>query len=181
METTVLLETKRIVLRPFRLEDAEDAFAINQDPRVTCFIPEEFSATIEQVRQLMKQITLSDYEEYGYGRLALMDKNDGHFMRFAGLKILPNLQEVDLGYRLIPPHWGRGLATEAAQALVRYGFETLGLNRIIAMAMRDNTRSIRVMKKSGMRFWKAIQNAGHKVVVYQFTGPSPALRATQSP
>ena len=176
----MLLETKRIVLHPFRLEDAEDAFAMNQDPRVPRFIPQESSATIEQVRQLMKKITLSDYEKYGYGRLALMDKYDGHFMGFAGLKFLPDLQEVDLGYRLIHQDWGRGLATEAAQALVRYGFQTLGLNRIIAMAMRDSTRSIRVMKKSGMRCWKAMQHAGHKVVVYQLTDPPTALGETQS-
>ena len=177
----MLLETKRIVLRPFRLEDAEAAFAMNQDPRVTRFIPQESSATIEEVRQLIKQITLNDYEKYGYGRLALVDKNDGHFMGFAGLKFLPDLQEVDLGYRLIHKAWGQGFATEAAQALVRYGFETLSLSRIIAMAFLDNTRSIRVMKKSGMRYWKAIQHAGHKVVVYQLTGPSPAHRATPSP
>ena len=177
----MLLETKRIVLRPFRLEDAEAAFAMNQDPRVTRFIPQESSVTIEEVRQLIKQITLNDYEKYGYGRLALVDKNDGHFMGFAGLKFLTDLQEVDLGYRLIHKDWGQGFATEAAQALVRYGFETLGLNRIIAMALRDNTRSMRVMKKSGMRYWKAIQHAGQKVVVYQLTGPSPALRATPSP
>lgn len=177
----MLLETKRIVRRPFRLKDAEVAFVMNQDPRVTRFIPQESSATIEKVRQLIKQITLNDYEKYGYGRLALVDKNDGHFKGFAGLKFSPDLQEVDLSYRLIHKDWGQGFATEAAQALVRYGFETLGLNRIIAMTLRDNKRSIRVTKKSGMRYWKAIQHAGDKVVVYQLTRLSPTLRATQSP
>ncbi|MDG2014596.1 MAG: GNAT family N-acetyltransferase [Pirellulaceae bacterium] len=173
----MLFETKRLLLRRFRLEDAEDAFAMNQDPKVTRFIPGESNATVEAVQQLIQTTTLSDYEKYGYGRMAIIHKTDGHFMGFSGLKFLPDLQEVDLGYRLVQRDWGQGYATEAAQVVVRYGFETLGLQRIIAMAMRDNRGSIRVMQKLGMRFWKVSQYAGHEVVVYELTHTADTSQA----
>ena len=67
---------------------------------------------------------------------------------------LPEFNEIDLGYRLLPEFWGKGIATEASHAILTYGFDKLKLKRIIAIAMKENKASIRVMEKVGMQFDK---------------------------
>lgn len=74
------------------------------------------------------------------------------FTGWAELAYLPEFNEVDLGYRFMPKYWGVGIATEASTAILQYGFYTLGLPRIIAIAMQDNIQSIRVIEKVGMVF-----------------------------
>ena len=85
---------------------------------------------------------------------------------FAGLKWLVELGEVDLGYRFLPAYWGVGLATEAGEAVLRYGFERLGLRRVIGLVMPENTASIRVLEKLGLRFDGLIEDRGHRVARY---------------
>ena len=84
----------------------------------------------------------------------------------AGLKYLPEWEEVDLGYRLLPEYWGRGLATEASLASLRYGFETLQLSRILGLVHPANVRSIRVLEKCGLTFEKMVEVGAHPVARY---------------
>ncbi|MHC4994631.1 MAG: GNAT family N-acetyltransferase [Planctomycetota bacterium] len=76
------------------------------------------------------------------------------------------LDSVDLGYRFFSEYWGRGLATEAGLASVRFGFEVLSLERIIGLVMPDNTASIRVLEKVGMRFECEVEDEGDWVYRY---------------
>ena len=69
---------------------------------------------------------------------------------FCGLKYLTDLNEVDVGYRFLPEFWGKGLATEACAASIEFGFDTLGLEKIIGLVLPPNTASIRVLEKVGM-------------------------------
>jgi len=84
----------------------------------------------------------------------------------AGLKYLPEWEEVDLGYRLLPEYWGIGLATEASRASLRYGFETLQLSRILGLVHPANVRSIRVLEKCGLTFEKMTQIGSRLVAQY---------------
>ena len=93
-------------------------------------------------------------------------KQDDLFIGFCGLKYLPEEDEVDLGYRFVKAYWGMGLATESGKAALDYGFNELGLKRIIALALADNVGSIRVMEKLGMRFEKNFEEDGMKAVRY---------------
>ena len=107
----------------------------------------------EMERRIVEHV-LADYQKYGYGRLAIEWKATGQFVGFTGLKYLPNCQEIDLGYRLAKNFWGKGIATECGKASLDYGFHQLGLRRIIAIIMPQNTASFRVLEKLGFHYEK---------------------------
>ena len=81
-------------------------------------------------------------------------KEDSALIGWSGLSYLEDTGEVEIGYGLAKPYWGRGLASEAAAATIKYGFEQLGLPRIVAIASPDNITSRRVLEKLGMKFEK---------------------------
>ena len=87
----------------------------------------------------------------------------------AGLKYLDEFGEVDVAYRLIPAHWGRGLATEVAKASVQFGFTNLGLKRIVGLAMPENIASIRVLEKAGLRYMGTVPFWGKPFSKYVVT------------
>lgn len=162
-----MLETERTILRRFTLDDVDDAWQMNRNPEVSRYIPGEGSPDRDQVRRLIEENTLADYEKHGYGRLAIIYKPDNAFIGFTGLKYLEDMQEVDVGYRLRREYWGRGLATEATRPTIAWGFRTLGLERIIAMALKENEASINVMRKLGLTFWKDLVEEGQAAVCYR--------------
>jgi RimJ/RimL family protein N-acetyltransferase len=84
----------------------------------------------------------------------------------AGLKYLPEWEEVDLGYRLLPQYWGIVLTTEASLTSLRYGFETLQLSRILGLVHPANVRSIRVLEKCGLTFEKMVEVGSRPVAQY---------------
>jgi RimJ/RimL family protein N-acetyltransferase len=84
---------------------------------------------------------------------------------------LDDLGEVDLGYRLMTAYWGQGLATEASRACVSYGWQTLGLKRIVGLVDHENLRSVRVLKKVGFVFERMIEYRGQLVAQYAIERP----------
>ena len=92
-----------------------------------------------------------DFDEVGYGRWACILKETQTIIGFCGLKYLPDLDAVDVGYRFLPQYWGHGLATEACMASLDFGFTTLCLEQIIGLVLPNNPASIRVLEKAGMQ------------------------------
>src|SRR5205085_9361566 len=131
----VILETNRLLLREYVEEDAEAFFRLNTTPEVLRFVPDKALLSVEQARQILIDHPIADYQKHGFGRGACILKSTGEQIGFAGLKYLEELGEVDVAYRLMPAYWGLGLASEAAQASVRFGFTNLGLTRIIGLVM----------------------------------------------
>ena len=152
----VILETDRLLLREYVQEDAEAYFKLNTDPEVVRFVPDKPLLNVEQARQTLIDHPMVDYRKYGFGRGACLLKSTGEQIGFAGLKYLEELGEVDVAYRLLPAHWGKGLATEAALASIRYGFADLGLKRIIGLVMPENVASVRVLEKMGLRYTETV-------------------------
>ncbi len=107
---------------------------------------------------------MADYRTYGFGRWACVLRASDEVIGLAGLKFLPERDEVDLGYRFQVAHWGRGLATEVSQAVVRYGFETLKLPQITALVQPENIASVRVLGKCGLTPTGEVQYRGRRVV-----------------
>ena len=155
-----ILETDRLLIREFVEEDAEAFFSFNGDSEVMRHTGEPPSTSVNQVRQMIR--VYPDYRTHGYGRWAVVHKPDGLVVGFNGLKYLEDLCEVDLGYRLRVDYWGRGIATESSLEIVRYGFETLRLERIIGLVLPANTASIRVLEKVGMRYDGMIDYCGEQ-------------------
>jgi [ribosomal protein S5]-alanine N-acetyltransferase len=157
----VILETGRLLLREFVEEDAEWFFRLNSDPQVLRFVPDKQLLSVEQARQILLDHPIADYRKHGFGRGACILKSTGEPIGFAGLKYLVELGEIDVACRLIPPMWGKGLATEAARASVRYGFANLGLKQIIGLAMPENVASVRVLEKIGLHPIGTVTFWGH--------------------
>jgi [ribosomal protein S5]-alanine N-acetyltransferase len=158
----VILETDRLLLREYVEEDAEALFKLNSDPEVLRFLPDERLLNVEQARQILIDHPIADYRKYGFGRGACILKSTGEQIGFAGLKYLEEVGEVDVAYRLMPTHWGQGLATEAALASVRFGFFDLGLKQIIGLVMPENIASVRVLEKTGLRYAETVSLWGHQ-------------------
>jgi [ribosomal protein S5]-alanine N-acetyltransferase len=80
--------------------------------------------------------------------------------------------DVEIGWRFLPEYWGRGLATEAARAVMQYGFDTFGFGRLVYVSQRANQRSIRVAEKLGMAFERSFVHKGKEVVRYAKDNPN---------
>lgn len=146
-----MLETKRLHLRPPVLTDADNLFQLNSDPLVMRYTGDLNFRTPLDAQELILKKMIPQFEKYQMTRM-MVTLHDGTFLGWCGLKYHPETDEVDLGYRFMQKYWGMGYGTESGHASLKYGFETLGLKRIIAKAMPKNTGSIKIMQKLGMTF-----------------------------
>ncbi len=153
-EEMVTLETPRLVLRRWREEDVAPMAAIHADPEVMRWIRDGSVRDEQQTRRGIEAWE-SEWESQGFGLFALELRSTGKLAGFTGLSVPHFLPEVmpavEVGWRLGRSHWGQGLATEAAAAAVRFGFEERGLERIVSIAQVGNDASERIMTKLGMR------------------------------
>lgn len=154
MKSNTIIETERLILRELEAADCEDMLTLHSSPQVQKYTGEPVVNSLAEVKKSLEINTFADYKNHRFGRLAVIYKPDNKFIGWAGLKYLPEFDEVDIGYRYLNNYWGIGIATEASLALLKYGFESLKLKTIIAIAMKENKASIRVMEKVGMTFWK---------------------------
>jgi len=145
------LMTDRLVLRGWTAPDRDAFAAMNVDPEVMRFFPAVQSRA--ESHAMVDRIQAS-FESDGCGLWALERRDDGAFVGFTGLLRvgdgLPVSGEVEVGWRLTRSAWGQGLATEAARAALRYGFETGGLHDAMSMTAQINVPSRRVMERLGM-------------------------------
>jgi ribosomal-protein-alanine N-acetyltransferase len=116
------------------------------------------------VESILNKI-LRHWEQHGFGPWALIDKEGGQLIGWCGLRYLDDT-DVEIAYGIVKAYWGKGLASEAARATIKYGFEQLGLPRIVAVASPDNIRSLRVLEKLGMKYVKAARFYNADVLYY---------------
>ncbi|MDX3925195.1 MAG: GNAT family N-acetyltransferase [Shinella sp.] len=149
----MIATTERLILRNWDEPDRDLFYEINSDPEVMKFFPfrrsrAEADALFDKLRGLIA--------DTGLGFYALALKHDGKPIGFCGLArtdlepFLPN-GTVEIGWRLARAHWGKGYVTEAASALLRYGFTSRNLDEIVSFAVADNHRSTAVMQRLGMK------------------------------
>jgi len=143
---------------------------LSSDPEVIRYTGDEPVHTIKQAETIIRDKLIAQYEKYRMGRFSVYLK-DGTYIGWCGLRHFPDHNEVDLGYRLMKKYWGKGYATEAAEACLKYGFETLKLKHIIAKAMPENIFSLKVMIKLGMTFrgFKNDPTDPHSFILYDIT------------
>ncbi len=170
------LETERLILRPFELGDADELHAVHSDPSTFEFIGSPPSASLDDTRARIERIRARLKDRIS-GPWAVVEKASGRVIGDSGLQILEDGPEVELGYKLGPEYRGRGLATEAGRAWIAYGFETLGLDRIVAVTWPENTASWRVMEKCGMRRVGPGHHYGHETLLYEITRAGRAAPA----
>lgn len=147
------------------VDDAEVFFRLKSDPEVVRYTGEDPFASIDVARDALANYP--DFDTHGYGRWGVELKESGEMIGFSGLKYLDEFDAVDIGYRFFPEHWGKGYATEASAACLDFGFETLGLDRIIGLVLEDNAASIRVLEKTGMREVGPVVTEGVDALLYE--------------
>ncbi|MFE7441214.1 GNAT family N-acetyltransferase [Streptomyces chartreusis] len=145
----VTLETPRLILRRWREEDPSPMAAVNADAEVMRWI-RDGSVLDEQQTRGRVQAWEREWESQGFGLFAVEIRSTGELTGFTGLSVPDFLPAVEVGWRLGRSHWGQGLATEAAAAAVRFGFEERGLERIVSITQVGNEASERIMTKLGM-------------------------------
>ncbi|QEF97401.1 anhydro-N-acetylmuramic acid kinase [Stieleria maiorica] len=156
--------TARLSMRAMTVDDAESFLALNGNLQVMRYTHEPLTESLDQAKESLR--CYPDFDDVGFGRWGCYLNETGQMIGFCGLKRLPELEEVDVGFRFLPEFWGRGLATEAARASVKFGFERIGLQRIIGLVLPDNHASIRVLEKSGLRFEDEFYEQGLRVLRY---------------
>jgi RimJ/RimL family protein N-acetyltransferase len=185
----VVLETDRMLLRHFTEADADPLAALYGDPRVMRFITLHPPSLAEVEAKILPEY-LAEYRELaeGLGSFAAIEKKTGQMAGRFSLKPASSYGltgGTELGYRLYPAFWGRGLATEGARALISSAFGHLGLDRVVATAMADNTSSWRVLEKCGLRRVRTfyypdadlMPGAGHGDFAYELTRSDWARQA----
>lgn len=161
------IETERLLLRQFTPDDLDTyAARIFADPDVTRFLPKRDIPPRERAERVLKYFG-EHWQKHGFGDWAVTDKVDAQLIGHCGLNFVPEAGEVEVEYSLAKAYWGQGIATEAARASVRYGFESLKLERIIALADPQNIASWRVMEKIGLTYQKEVCFFGMQLVYYQ--------------
>ncbi len=158
------LETDRLQLRQFRYEDVDRAADIFSNPHVMRYVSSGVQ-TKEQTKTRI-ELFLKGWEERGFGIWAIVHKQTDQLMGRGGLVYLDGTPEVELGYLLDQPYWNQGFATEFSCAALRFGFEQINLDRIVAIAQPANIASQRVMQKVGMTFEKTAHYYKTDVVYY---------------
>jgi RimJ/RimL family protein N-acetyltransferase len=154
-------------------DDAEFMLRLLNEPSWLRFIGDRGVRTLDDARSYILNGPVAMYARMGFGFYIVELKDDQIPIGICGLIKRDFLDDVDIGYALLPQYWAKGYAYEAASAVMDYGMGALGLKRLIAITSSDNDRSARVLEKLGMRY--------ERMVAYPDDGKEVRLFAIEDP
>ena len=150
------LKTNRLTICPLTLADAPFIVTLLNDPDWLRYIGDKGVRTVDDARTYLSNGPLTSYAQFGYGLWLVKLRTNGDSLGMCGLINRPGLADVDLGFAFLPQFRGQGYGFEAAQAVLQHGQTELGLSRIVAITLPENTASIKLLEKLGLRFEKTI-------------------------
>lgn len=159
------IETERLIIRPYSVDDLPELIEIRSDPLVYRYLGGWERQNPAEVTRRMS-FYFECQEKFGFSTCATIWKENGEHIGSSGLQPLEDTGEIEVGYSLKKDYWRRGIGFEAAYAWLKYGFETSGLERIVAVCVPENTGSWRIMEKCGMTFEGMRQAYGSTVKWY---------------
>jgi RimJ/RimL family protein N-acetyltransferase len=145
------IRTARLFLRPLQATDAGPLHRIYQSEEVLRYVPIPSPPSPEQMERFVAR-QQAHWETHCYGHWGLLPDGEEEIIGWAGLGYLRELDETEVAYMIDQAFWGKGYATEAALAALRFGFEEVKLDHIIALVHPDNLASRRVIDKCGMAY-----------------------------
>lgn len=152
-----ILQTDRLRLRKLSVDDAGFIFRLLNEPSFIQNIGDKGVRTLEDARGYILDGPMASYERFGFGLFLVEEKASGAPIGMCGLLKRDALNDVDLGYALLPEFCRKGYAAESAYGVLRFAAEKLGLNRVAAIVTPGNQSSIRVLEKLGFAFVGMIQ------------------------
>jgi RimJ/RimL family protein N-acetyltransferase len=158
--SAAVLETPRLTLRRFSLDDAPFVIEMVNDPAWLEHIGDRNVRTLEDARAYLQKGALAMYERVGFGMYVVVLKESGEPVGTCGLIQRDGLDDVDIGFAFLPQFRGAGYAFESAAAVLEHAIAGLGLKRIVAIVSPANHRSIRILEKLGLQFERTIKLPG---------------------
>lgn len=167
----IITETDRLRIEPFSETDAPFVLALLNQPSFIQFIGDRGVRTEADAITYLQNGPIASYATHGHGLYRVSLRETGVAIGMCGLIKRESLEEVDLGYAFLPDYWFKGYAREAAEAMLAYGKQALGLKRVVAVTAVDNEASIRLLRKVGFQFDKqfAWPDDGDLVNLYAIT------------
>ncbi len=165
------IETPNLILRGWRPEDAGTWYELLQEEDILRYFPNPKPPPRSKADEYIAH-HLAHWDKFRCGHWAVVSRDDGQVVGWNGLEYLPELRETEVAYLLSKRVWGRGYATEAARAAVKYGFEAAALDNIIGLVHPGNLGSIRVLEKCGMLFADRLALWGLEMCRYRIGRPA---------
>lgn len=146
------IETPRLFLRVYVPEDLDARYAIRNDPDVYRFFPPYYlPPTKEKVREAIA-LSIRRWEESGLGEFGVIEKESTELIGYCGLKALDDREEIEIYYGFPKKYWGKGFATEAAQAVLKFAFNLANLSEVVGVTNPQNIASQKVLQKIGLEY-----------------------------
>ncbi len=172
----MILRTERLILRPIAESDVEALHRVWTDPEVRRYLWDDVIISRERVLEIVQE-SEACFRDAGSGFFALeLADEPGCLVGFCGHRRFEDGDQMELLYGILPDYWGRGLTTEAAAEVLRFGFEQCALERVVASTDTPNQRSVRVLQRLGMVFEARREYRGLDTVFYSITPQDLAAR-----
>lgn len=163
------LETERLTLRPLVPEDVPALHRFHNDPQVRRYLWENRKISTEAVREIVAE-SEACFETFGAGFFAIeMHSNPGVLTGFCGFRRFEGSDQPELLLGILPEFWGEGFVSEAALAVLRFGFEECAMDSIIGATDTPNQRAVQIMQRIGMVFRERKEYRGLDTVFYGLT------------
>ena len=153
----IVIQTERLILRKFTLNDADFMLELLNTPAWLRFIGDRNVRTIEEAEQYLLNGNIRSYQEYGFGFYVVVIKETQKSIGICGIVKREGLEDVDIGFAFFQQFMGNGYGYEAASAVLNYALNDLKIKRIIAIVDPENAVSISLIKKIGLQFEKMVQ------------------------
>ena len=154
------LETERLHIRHLKTDDAPFILELLNDPSFIQNIGDRNVRTIADAESYITKGPVSSYEKNGFGLDLVTLKETGESIGICGLIKRDTLEDIDIGYAFLPKFWKKGYAFESAHAVLEYGLKVKKLKRIVAITLEENTGSVRVLERIGLKFEKMVKLEG---------------------
>ena len=162
------IETTRLTLRPWSLDDIDAMHRVWTDPQVRRFLWDDEVISRQRAATTVES-AVATASQTGIGFWCVLLKPNNPLAGFCGFRLIEGTADFELLYGLLPEFWGRGLASEACYAALDYAFKNGGLTRVYARADTPNQASVRVMERLGMRFERETRLASLPTLIYSVT------------
>lgn len=153
----LVLETDRLLLRKLTLNDSEFIIELLNDPSFIKYIGDKKVRTVQEAHKYILNGPVSSYKKNGFGLYLVLLKETAVPIGICGLIKRDNLENVDVGFAFMPAYRRKGFAYESASAVVEYGKRNFNLKKIVGVTVPDNTGSIAVLEKIGLKYERMVK------------------------
>jgi RimJ/RimL family protein N-acetyltransferase len=167
-----IIETERLILREFTLDDSAFMLNLLNQPSFIQFIGDRGVRTMDDARKMILTRYLEAYTRLGFGIYLTLLKEDQTPIGICGLIKRDELEDVDIGYAFLPQYWSKGYAFESASAVLTYARNVLEIKRVLGITTMDNHSSIRVLEKLGFKFQRMVKLSEDNVELKLFESKS---------